>query len=414
MGNAYSPDADVVIAGAGLAGLAAAVTLHEAGLRVLVLEAGPEPGGRVRTDVVAGFRLDHGFQVLNPAYPAVRDLVDVDALRPGRFWRALRIVDGDRSRLLGNPLDSARALRDLWPPGAIRARDLPALAALSARDLAVAGGTLTGATDRPTHAELRRRGLSEEIVDGVLRPFLAGVFLEAELETSARFFHLVWRTFLRGTPVLPAAGMGALPAQLASRLPAGSVRCDTPVREVTAGATPRVRTDDGPVRAGAVVVATDGTVAARLLPGIAEPAWKQVTTRYFGTGQAPLDEPVIVVDARGGPVVNTSVLSAVAPSYAPADAALVSASTLDPDADERSIREHLAALYRTSARDWELLGTYRVPRALPAMPAPHPVRKPVRHSPGVYVCGDHRDTSSIQGALVSGRRAASAAIAGLH
>jgi hypothetical protein len=55
-----------------------------------------------------------------------------------------------------------------------------------------------------------------------------------------------------------------------------------------------------------------------------------------------------------------------------------------------------------------------VPNALPAMPAPHPLRARVRLGDGLYVCGDHRDTSSIQGALASGRRAAHAVLADLR
>lgn len=399
-------ETDVVIVGAGLAGLAAASHLHRAGVPCTVLEAGDGVGGRVRTDVVDGFRLDRGFQILNPAYPAIRRLVDVDALRLGRYWRAVRVADDNRVSLLGQPLDAPRALRDIAARRYLSAKDLAALAALSARVAAGPAKGIVDREDRTTLEELRHAGLSDRAVRTVFRPFLSGVFLEDELGTSSRFFQLVWRSFLRSAPSLPALGMGELPRQLARRLPTAAVRLGTPVERVRAGA---VHTAGGDVwTARAVLVATDGSAAARLL-GTPEPRWNSGTTWYFAPPRSPLREPVIVVDARGGPVVNTSVVSEVCPTYAPNDRALVSASALTslPDSE---VRRALGRLYRTDATGWPLIGRYEIARALPAMPPPHEIRRDVRVGDGLYVCGDHRDTSSLQGALASGARAARAVL----
>ncbi|WP_439380847.1 NAD(P)/FAD-dependent oxidoreductase [Amycolatopsis lexingtonensis] len=401
-------ETDVVVIGAGLAGLAVARRLHEAGVECTVLEAGDDVGGRVRTDVVDGFRLDRGFQILNPAYPAIKRLVDVDALELGRFWRAVRVADDDRVSLLGHPLDAPKALRDVAARRYLSAKDLAALGALSARVAAGPARSIVRGGDRTTADELSRAGLSDRAVATVLRPFLSGVFLEAELSTSARFFQLVWRSFLRSAPSLPARGMGELPRQLAGHLPEGSVRTGVPVERVSSG---EVRTAGGDVwSARTVVVATDGTTASRLVEGVAEPLWNGVTTWYFAPDQRPSREPVIMVDARGGPVVNTAVLSEVCRSYAPPGAALVSASALTPLA-EPEVRRALGRMYRTDPTRWPLVGRYEIPRALPAMPAPHPIRREIRWGEGIYVCGDHRDTSSLQGALASGGRTARAVLA---
>ncbi|WP_410573092.1 NAD(P)/FAD-dependent oxidoreductase [Amycolatopsis sp. cmx-4-61] len=403
------PDHEVVIVGAGLAGLAAAVTLHRAGVPCAVLEASDEVGGRVRTDLVDGFRLDRGFQILNPAYPAIRRLVDVGALDLGRFWRAVRVVDDDRVSLLGNPLDTPKALRDIAARRYLSAKDLAALGALSARAAAGPAQAIIDRADRTTADELHRAGVSARAVETVLRPFLSGVFLEPGLTTSARFFQLVWRSFLRSAPSLPALGMGELPRQLARALPTSAVHLDTPVERVRPG---EVRTAGGETRtARAVVVATDGSTAARLA-GVPAPRWNSGTTWYFAPPRSPLREPVIVIDARGGPVVNTSVVSEVCPTYAPPGAALVSASALTtlPEAD---VRRQLGRMYRTDATRWPLVARYEITHGLPAMPPPHELRRDVRLGDGRYVCGDHRDTSSLQGALASGTRAARAVLADL-
>lgn len=210
--------ADVIVVGAGLAGLSAARHLAAAGLDVVVLESSDSVGGRVRTDIIDGFRLDRGFQLFNPAYPEPPRLLDLDELdlrplTPG----ALVVTDGGRHRLADprrRPSSIPAGLRS--HPGSLR--ELLTLAALSARDALAPVGLLTR-TERTTAAELHRWGLSGELGDVFLRRFLAGVFLEDELSTSSVFFHLVWRTFVRGTPSIPATGMGSIPTQLAGRLP---------------------------------------------------------------------------------------------------------------------------------------------------------------------------------------------------
>lgn len=407
-------NAEVVVVGAGLAGLVAARRLRDAGLDVRVLESAGQVGGRVRTDIVDGFRLDAGFQVLCPGYPAAARELDLAALDLRPFLPGVRVHTDDSSHLLAltqsGVLDGWKALsRGLFGP-----RDLVALAALSGRDLVGTRAKLRA--DRPTYRELRRLGCSNRLISTVLAPFLSGVFLEGELSTSSRFFHLVWRSFLRGGAALPAAGMGALPAQIAARLPAGTLHLRT---EVTSAAPGEVQTADGARwTARAVVVATDGAAAATLLPGMRCPQWNAVTTYYHATTQ-PLDpEPVIHVDPSDGLIVNSAPISAVAPAYAPPGTSLVETSVLgvpsSVDATEHRVRERLPRLYGVGPGAWTPVGAYPVPHALPAMPAPHPLRARVRLDDGLYVCGDHRDTSSIQGALASGRRAAHAVLAELR
>ena len=404
--------ADVVVVGAGLAGLNAARTLTRAGRDVRVLEAGDDVGGRVRTDEVDGMLLDRGFQIVLPAYPHLRRVVDVPALDLRAFHRGLALREGAHLRTLGDPRIGLGALGDLASTRAVTAADRAVLAGMSARDLLSAGRALKRAEERTTARELKRQGLSERGVENVLRPFLSGVFLESELDTSSRFFHLVWRSFLRAAPALPARGMAAVPRQMAARLPSGVLQLNSEVSRIEAG---RVHVRDGDtVQARSVVVAADSTRAGALLPQLRVPAWNATTTYYFRCEAPPLRGPLLLLGGSGGPVVNSVVLNQVAETYAPPGCALVAASTLGvPDSPrdrEKQVRTHLAELYDTETASWELVATYPVERALPRMTAPHPLRRSTRVDNGLYVCGDHRDTSSLQGALASGHRAARAVL----
>jgi phytoene dehydrogenase-like protein len=406
------PDVDAVVVGAGLSGLACARRLAESGHTVAVLEASDAVGGRVRTDVVDGFRLDRGFQVLNPSYPALRDTVDLDRLRLRSYLSGALISIGDRHHLVADPRRYPKGLLSTLrapigsPAGKAR---LGAMALSVARRDPEAD---LGVSEATTAEALQRRGIEQATIDRLLRPFLSGVFLEAGLATSSRFFDIVLRSFAKGSPGLPTDGMQALPTEVARPLPAGTVRLSTPARAVSPG---RVSTDDGDLTARAVVVAVDAGRVATLLPGFAAPPMRSVTTWYHTTPGTPGSalaggRPVLVVDGDArGPVVNTSVLSNVAPAYAPPGSTLVSSSVLGVTGaaeDDDAVRSHLQTLYGVSTADWQLVARVPVAAALPAMSPPLNLSKPVRYVESIYVCGDHRETGSIQGALASGGRTA--------
>jgi predicted NAD/FAD-dependent oxidoreductase len=401
--------ADVVVVGAGLAGLTCARHLRRRGLHVRVLEAADAVGGRVRTDVVDGFRLDRGFQVLSTGYPLLRAEADFAALHLGLFDRAMLLRADGRLWRLADPRSEPRAVLTALraPIGGLR--DLAPLVAYGLVCAYAPARWLKHRDDQATRRHWHRWGLSDEVVDRVMAPFFAGLLLEREMTTSSRFTDLMLRTFVTGRSAVPAAGMQALPEQLARGL---DITLDTPVRGV--GPT-HVDTDGGRLKARAVVVATDAAAAGRLLPGLREPSWKGVTTWYHVAGQPPERSATLLVDPERSPVDNTVVVTQAAPGYSPDARALVATSFVHGTAatpTEPEVRHRLGTLYGTNPKDWEHLATYDLPRALPAMPAPHAFTRSVRHG-GCYVCGDHRDTSSIQGALASGRRAAQAVLADL-
>lgn len=394
---------DVVIVGAGVAGLRAAALLCRRGLDVAVVEAADRPGGRVATDVVDGFRCDRGFQVLNTSYPALRTAVDLGALdlRPFVSGAAVRDDAGDLHRLT-NPLRSGGLVRTATD-GLLSAADRAKLVAWTSRVLAAPPSRSAGRIDRSGAQELAAAGLAGAATDRFLRPFLSGVLGSADLgATSAAFVRLVWRSFALGTIAVPAAGMGALPALMASELPYGVVRLDTPVTEVR---DRTVVTPDGPLTGRAVLVATDPVTAGALLPGLDKPPMRSLTTLYHVTATPPADAGLLHLDATGGPIANTVVLPT---SYSPDSRALISTTVLGDHADEPLVRKELERLYGAPTADWSHLHTIVVERALPAFPAGRPVRSAVDLGDDVFVAGDHRDTPSTQGALVSGRRAAEA------
>ncbi|MFF3084310.1 NAD(P)/FAD-dependent oxidoreductase [Streptomyces nojiriensis] len=403
---------DVVVIGAGVAGLACASDLAAAGLRVRLLEAEDTVGGRIRTDRVAGFTTDRGFQVFNTGYPQVRRRLDLPALFLRPFTPGVLVhTDGGRLRLA----DPTRRPRDgigLLTGGRVKPRDLLAFGALSAHAMLAPASRVRARPDVTTRTALAEAGFSEDFVETFFRPFLSGVFLEDSLETSARFFHLVWRSMLRGTLCLPRDGIGAVPAQLAAGLPQGVLHIASPVSALTPTG---VACGDREVRARAVVVATGAGAAARLLPGLEAPVGRTVTTLYHAVERSPLPEPTLLIDARRR-FLNTCVLTEVQPGYSGDGRSLVSTSVLGAPApaEEAAVLSALAEAYGADTGTWEPVHRVTVRNALPAMPPPMPLTRTTRFAPGRHVCGDHRATGSLQGALASGARAAREVLAGLR
>ena len=401
----------VVVVGAGLAGLACARRLAETGRDVLLLEAADTVGGRVRTDVVDGFRCDRGFQLLNPAYPVLPKVVDLPDLDLKPFGAGVVVAHGSSRSVLADPRREPALLPATLTarPGTVAEKLTFGRWAKKAAKLPVR--RLLERPDTTLAAELDRAGITGPLRTGVVEPFLAGVLAEEDGSTSAQFARLLIRSFLRGTPSVPSLGMARLPELIAADLSKGTIRLNQPVRAVDAA---RVQTDHEEFPATAVVVATDPRSAAALT-GIDEPIMKPLTTFWHTAAEAPSQRPFLHLDGdRRGPVINTVVLTAAAPTYAPAGRPLIATTTLGADGTaeaEHAARTQAGLIYGVDPRNWELVTTHVITDALPAQPPPLQLRRPARLPSGVFLAGDHRDTGSIQGALVSGRRAAAAVLA---
>ncbi len=404
-------DAEVLVIGAGLAGLRCAAVLASAGRDVAVWEAGESVGGRVRTDIVDGFRCDRGFQVLNPAYPELRRAVDLSALHLQKFGAGIVARRDQGPARYVHPLRHPAQLPGMLAQAGLKPGDLlavarwaaPALRPKALKYLQQADLSLTEALDRAkVRGEVRR----------VIERFLAGVLLDGTGSSSNAFALLLARTFVLGVPALPAAGMQALPALMASTL-ADRISLNRTVSRIDKDVDGyRVFDGDRTMRARHVVVATDPATASALTQEAA-PQLHSVVTDWWSTDQ-PLSGPAMLwIDGRPcapGPVLNTAVISAAAPTYAPPNRHLIAASAL-PESDgtappEKVTRRHAADILGIDGNKWTLLIRHEIRHALPAQLPPLSLRRPVRISSGLWLCGDHRDTASIQGALVSGRRTA--------
>lgn len=412
---------DVAVVGGGLAGLAAARAVQSAGRSVVVLEASDGVGGRVRSDSVDGFIVDRGFQVLLTAYPEAQQQLDLDALALRAFDPGSMVWAAGRPWAMGDPLrrPGLAVASALAPFGSLT--DKARLGRLLWRMRSADPRLLLRSPDLSTTDWLADLGFSSRAVDRFFRPLLGGIQLDAELAGSARMAAAVLHCLAVGDSAVPAAGMQAIPNQLASHLAQGVVHLNTPVASVASGS---VRVADGrEVRAKAVVVATEAPAAAQLLTGrVADRGSRPAVAVWFRASRAPVQQRLIVLDGeRSGPALNVAVMSNVAPEYVPSSAApgtatvVAACPSVDAATPEASIvemvRQQLVRWWGGEVASWDVLAVHRIAHAQPSAVPPFGPKRSQSLGDGLWVCGDHRDTPSIQGALFSGRRCAEALLA---
>ena len=369
-------DKEVTVIGAGLAGLSAALTLQGAGRLVRVIEASDRVGGRVASDVIDGFTLDRGFQLINSQYPELKRLKVMEEVDFIAAPRAVEISLGEDRIVLGDP------------------RSHP-LSAFSSET-----GSLTSkvnflrylyshsSVSISVEDELQKLG---DLYKKVLCPFLTGVFLTSPANVNAVIGKEIIRSFISGKPGIPTRGVGALPEALAKRLSNIELgRNINSLNELT----------------GPVIVATDVTTAAQLLDMTSVPKLATSTTWYHEIPTQLTSSKCLVIDGqKRGPVVNSIAISNLAPSYAPAGKTLLSSTTVE-FASESEVRRHLALLWGADSSDWSLIAKYEIPKSLPIFAPGAQGVTSAKISNNIYVAGDYRTTPSQNGALLSGRLAA--------
>ena len=377
---------EVLIVGAGLAGLNAAIYLEAAGVDVTVIESSDRAGGRVASDVIDGFICDRGFQLINAQYPALQEL---NVLKELDFIEAPRVIEvslGDRRHVIGDPRQVPWTVLDK-ATGTIPEK-LALLRFIASRP-------------KPGHSigqALRSTGTCYE---RVLRPFLQGVFLTDPDNVDSIYGHSIIKSFINGKPGVPRNGVGELSKALAQRV--SNIVYNTRVDGIDQRS---VHTNNGTFTANKILIATDATTATQLLDLTEVPRMAGCITWYHAVSENPSGNGRLIVDGqRRGPIINSVVMSDISSSYAPKGQHLISTTT-DLNVTESDVRRHLAILWGASTHEWQFIAKYEIPAALPIHNVGRVLSQSMKINDHHFIAGDHRTVPSQQGALFSGRLAA--------
>ena len=377
----------VIVIGAGLAGLSAAITLQNEGVSVAVLESSDRPGGRVTSDVIDGFICDRGFQLINANYPEIQRLGIIKDFEFISASSVIEVARDDKRIRIGDPREALFSIFNS-ETGSLLEKIRIIKYLLRRKNVASVG------------EELKMNGIGKTY-ERVLRPFLTGVFLADPLLVNAEYGRTTIKYFVSGNSGLPVQGVKAFSESLASRVK--TIEYGVQVNSIKKNV---LKTSRGKYEADAIIVATDVTTAAQLLDLTDVPQLVGCTTWYHSTNEAPTQSTSLIVDSQNrGPLVNTIVISNMVPSYAPAGKSLISSTSILPTT-ESEVRRHLAILYGTDTRKWKLVAKYEIPRARPLSGLDHDTLSSAHVRDSIYIAGDYKSAPSQNGALLSGRLAA--------
>lgn len=396
--------------------MSCARTLQSKGVDFLLLEASDRPGGRVKTESINGFLLDHGFQVYLDSYNEGKLAFNLDQLELCPFMAGSLVwVNGGFDPFV-DPIRHPTTILDGIFKGPATLKDKLKLFSLKQ---SLSRKSLSAIRSDPvtkTSEYLKMKGFSGRCIEAFFTPFLRGIFLEEDLQTSSRVFELVFHHFSNGNACLPNAGMETLPRQMVGKLDSDRILTNAPVLEIE-GKTVTVGGDiQCKLQAKkSVVIATS---LASDLPGAigASPSFptQAVTCYYYSADRSPLKKKLLVLNGEGqksGPINNLCVPSDIAPGYAPEGKVLISVSVLGAKRNtgtEKAVRQQLVDWYGGEVTEWESLESFEIKHALPQQTMDSPVHEAgyLKLSDELWICGDHLGEASINSALGSGRAAA--------
>lgn len=382
---------NIIVIGAGLAGLSAAITLESEGASVTVLESSDRPGGRVTSDVIDGFICDRGFQLINANYPEVKRLGIIKEVDFVSSSSVIEVARNEGRIRLGDPRSALFSVFNVETGSIIE-------------KLRLVKYLLKSKPASSVGEELKSNGLGKTY-ERVLRPFLTGVFLADPLLVNSEYGRTAIKYFVTGNSGLPRDGVKAFSEALASRV--SDIRYGIAVNSIKKNT---VITSKGKFSADAIIVATDATTAAQLLDLTEVPQLVGCTTWYHSAKECPTKSKSLIIDSQNrGPVVNSMVISNMMPDYAPSGKNLISSTSILA-ATESEIRRHLAILYGRDTRNWKLVAKYEIPSALPLAGLEKKLVSGAHARDSIFVAGDYKSAPSQNGALLSGRLAALSAL----
>lgn len=392
----------ITIIGAGIAGLTCAKYLKDKGIEALILEASDEVGGRVRTDIVNGYKLDRGFQVLLTSYPEAEQLLDYDALRLKPIPSGARIRNGTEFFTMPNPLKNFSSAPQalLSPVGGFIDKFKVLQLNFATRD----ADEPNSRSGESTISFLKDLGYSETMLDRFFIPFFRGVFLDEEMRTDSALFKFLYSQFSQGDVVIPEDGMQAIPEQIKSCLSPEQIRLNTKVEEIVGS---KVYLGDGEViESDVIVVATDAQMSAKLLGEESKILFNGTTCLYFES-DASLDldgEPFLIINSNKDELIDHILpVSDTMPSFAPSGKTLISVNVVGNEkVAEQDIIAELGDWFGQDKK-WDHLRTYQIPNALPQFFTDSPIKSDLKISANLYRCGDYTAYPSLNAAMRSGR-----------
>ena len=390
-----------IVVGAGISGLSCALELEKNGYQVQILEKENHPGGRVHSDIVDGYILNRGFQVLQTGYPETKRLLDYKKLELCNLDPEVWIMNNNKIKKLYDPIQNSSNLLKAAFSNVGTFWDKLRLLQLRQSTTSRSTNTIFQENETTSLEQIKNYGFSESIINEFFKPLFGGAFLDNELNTTSRMFNFVYKIFSIAPIAIPKYGMKSIPEQLEAKLES-KISFNTNVVKLD---NKNIFLENETLSADAIVLAANHNSARQLIPSIEEIHWNSTSCYYFIADSPPFSSKVVLLNGDNrGEINNVFVPTNISKAYSPNNKSIISVSTIGLNNNEDNIRNELNNWFGNQTEDWKLLHTYHIEQALPRMSVPS-----VSHSQyvnGIHLCGDYLTSSSIHGSMHSGRMTA--------
>ena len=390
-----------IVVGAGISGLSCALELEKNGYQVQILEKENHPGGRVHSDIVDGYILNRGFQVLQTGYPETKRLLDYKKLELCNLDPEVWIMNNNKIKKLYDPIQNPSNLLKAAFSNVGTFQDKLRLLQLRQSTTSRSTNTIFQENEITSLEQIKNYGFSDLIINEFFKPLFGGAFLDNELDTTSRMFNFVYKIFSIAPIAIPKYGMKSIPEQLEAKLES-KISFNTDVVRLD---NKNVFLENETLSADAIVLAANHDSAKKLIPSIEEISWNSTSCYYFIADSPPFSSKVVLLNGNNrGEINNIFVPTNISKAYSPNNKSIISVSTIGLNNNEDNIRNELNNWFGNQTEDWKLLHTYHIEQALPRMSVPS-----VSHSQyvnGIHMCGDYLTSSSIHGSMYSGRMTA--------
>ena len=395
-----------IVVGAGISGLSCALELEKNGYHVQILEKENHPGGRVHSDVINGYILNRGFQVLQTGYPETKRLLDYEKLELCNLDSEVWIMNNNTIKKLYDPIQNPSNLLKAAFSNVGTFQDKLRLLQLRQSTTSRSTNKIFQENETTSLEQINNYGFSESIINEFFKPLFGGAFLDNELDTTSRMFNFVYKIFSIAPIAIPKYGMKSIPEQLEAKLES-KISFNTNVVKLD---NKNVFLENETLSADVIVLAANHDSAKKLIPSIEEIQWNSTSCYYFVADSPPFSSKVVLLNGNNrGEINNVFVPTNISKAYSPNNKSIISVSTIGLNNNESEIRNELNNWFGNQTEDWKLLHTYHIEQALPRMSVPSVSH--LQYVNGIHMCGDYLTSSSIHGSMHSGRMTANQIIA---
>lgn len=397
----------VYIVGAGISGLIAAHVLEKQGISPVVIESSDRVGGRLKTDLIKGYQLDKGFQVLLSSYSAAKKYLDYKTLNLQKLKAGACVFIDGKQVFFGDPLRDPTVLFSTLFSGIGSVSDKIKIAKLNFKLQKKTIESIFEDKEVSTKKYLINLGFSESVITNFFYPFFSGIFLESKLDTSSRMFEFVFKMFGSGYAVLPSGGIEEISKQLKNNLQKTKFIFNSKVSSVN-NKEIRLSNDDCIVSDYTIIATEPGTLISNLKNQRIK--WKSCQNLYFTCPKRVIKNAYIGL-IPGNNLINNIFYPTSIKNDQKGNSELISITVVKKHnlSEKELINQVKKELkHHCNIESLKFLKIYNISKALPNLDNLQYEISPTetKLKEGVFLAGDVLLNGSLNAAMIAGERAA--------